>query len=191
MNLRCFIAIGISEPIRLEISDLIDVLQKYDADIKWVKPDNLHFTLKFLGNTPEELLPEIHGSLLAIASSLEPFYINIYGSGVFPNKKYPRVIWAGVKDSDIMIRLKYALENAMSLLGFQKEDREFDPHLTLGRVRSRKGILHIVNELDTVAEKDFGSIHVRTVRLMKSDLRPGGPEYTCLYDVPLGRENTP
>jgi RNA 2',3'-cyclic 3'-phosphodiesterase len=186
MKLRCFVAIDISEPTRREISEFLAVLQKLDGDIKWVRPSNLHFTIKFLGATPEELLPRIHESLMEIASLFEPFYINIYGTGVFPSRRHPRVIWAGLKNSDMMMRLRHAAEDRISALGFKKEEREFNPHLTLGRVRSAKGIIHILNELDAVREKDFGSTHVRAIRMMKSNLKPDGPEYTCLYELPLG-----
>lgn len=190
MNLRCFIAIDISEEVRRELSALLAVLEKIDGDIKWVVPANLHITIKFMGNTPEELLARIHDSLLSVTSLFDPFYINIYGTGAFPDRKYPRVIWTGIRCADIMGQLKHAVDENMSMLGFKKEDREFNPHLTLGRVRSRRGIVNILNQLDLVREKDFGSIHVEKIRLMKSDLRSGGPEYASLYEVPLGRESS-
>jgi len=185
MNLRCFIAIEMSDPIKKEIGKLLDIMQKHDVDIKWVAPENIHLTLKFLGSTPDALLPDIREFLSKILSSYKPFYIKIYGTGVFPNRKYPRVIWTGIIDSDILNRMKGDIEQAMALLGFQKEDKEFNPHLTLGRVRSSKGVMNIMNELDNYKTMEFGMLHVDHIKLMKSELKPKGAVYTCLNDIPL------
>jgi 2'-5' RNA ligase len=186
MNLRCFIAIGIPAQIKQEIRDLLDILKKYDVDVKWLFPENIHLTLKFLGSTSDILLPRINESILTIVSSYEPFYINIYSTGIFPNKKYPRVIWAGVNSSEILMRLQNDIEHSMSLLGYKREGKEFKPHLTLGRVRSRKGIINVINELENFRDKDFGTFAVHAIKLMKSELNPKGAEYICLYDIPLG-----
>ncbi|OHE59301.1 MAG: 2'-5' RNA ligase [Thermodesulfovibrio sp. RBG_19FT_COMBO_42_12] len=186
--MRCFIAIEIPDPIKRDIGEFIEILKKYNVDVKWVIHENLHFTLKFLGNTPEVLLPEIREALLKIVLPYEPFYIKIFTIGVFPNRKYPRVIWVGVKDSWILKKLTNDIEDSMSLLGYQKEDKEFIPHLTLGRVRSQKGIVNLIYELDNFKEKDFGSVNIEGIKLMKSELTPTGAEYTCLYEMPFGRK---
>jgi len=185
VDLRCFIAIQIPDTIRREIRDLLNILKKYDADVKWIVPENIHLTLNFLGNTAEGLIPGISKSLRTVASSFEPFYITIYGTGLFPDKKFPRVIWIGIKDSQMLMKLHGDIDQAMSLTGYQKEEREFQPHLTIGRIKSRKGIIHIVNELDTVQKKDFGTFQVNMIKLMKSELNPKGAEYTSLDDIPL------
>lgn len=187
MLLRCFIAIGITDLIKKNIGELLDILKKYDVDVKWVVPENIHLTLKFLGKTPDDLLPKIVESLSSLASSYEAFYIKICNTGVFPNKRYPRVIWVGVEDSDIIENLKKDIERSMSLLGFQKEDKAFKPHLTVGRVRSQKGIISIVNELDNFSDREFGIVHADRIKLMKSDLKPMGAQYTCLNDVQFGK----
>ncbi len=188
MNLRCFIAIEIPGQIKGGIGELIDILKKHDVEVKWIIPENLHLTLKFLGTTPEDLIPKMRESLSGIVSSYEPFYIKIYGTGLFPNRKYPRVIWVGVEGSEILAKLSGDIDDAMSLFGYQKEDKEFRPHLTIGRVRSPKGILSIVNELENFKNKDFGAISVDSVKLMKSELKPKGAEYTCLQDLQFRRE---
>jgi 2'-5' RNA ligase len=185
MNLRCFIAIEMSDPIKKEIGKLLDIMQKHDVDIKWVAPEHIHLTLKFLGSTSDALLPDIRESLSKILSSYKPFYIKICGTGVFPNRKYPRVIWTGIDDSDILNKMKGDIEQAMALLGFQKEDKAFNPHLTLGRVRSSKGVMNIVNELDNYKTMEFGILHIDHIKLMKSDLKPKGAVYTCLHAIPL------
>lgn len=187
MNLRCFIAIVIPDSLKKQMIELTDLLKKYDADIKWVNPENIHLTLKFLGNTPQSLLTKINDTLNEAVLPYSPFYIRIYGTGVFPNKKHPRVIWIGIKDSEILINLRNAIEQSISSLGYQKDEKEFKPHLTLGRMRSQKGIMHIINNLEDFKDKDFGSIYVDNIKLMKSDLKPKGAEYSCLYDIPIIR----
>jgi RNA 2',3'-cyclic 3'-phosphodiesterase len=187
--LRCFIAIDIPEDIKNEIGGIIHTMRKCGGDIKWVTPLNLHITLKFLGNTAETALPEIQDSLRNAVLSYSPFCINIYGIGVFPNRKYPRVIWTGIEDSDILKNMKKDIENAMTVHGYQKEDRDFSPHLTLGRVRSQKGVIATLLELDKFQTKDFGVTKVDGVTLMRSELKPQGPEYSCLFSAPLDAEN--
>lgn len=186
--LRCFIALEISDQIRRDFGDIIDRLKKHDADVKWVRVDNMHLTLKFLGKTPENVLPKIQESIFNVVLSYNPFYIRIYATGVFPNRKYPRVIWIGIEDSEILKRLHIDIENTMASLGFKKEQRSFKPHLTLGRVRSHKKIMPLVLDLDTFKDKEFGNIHVKKIKLMKSELKPQGAIYSCLYDIPLGKE---
>jgi len=188
MYLRCFIAIEIPEPVKKRISEFIDILKKYNVDIRWITPENLHLTLKFLGSTPEVLLPKIRDSLINVVLSHEPFYIKIYTTGVFPSRRRPRVIWIGVEDSGILKKLKKDVEDSMVLLGYQKEDKEFTPHLTVGRVRSQKRIADLVKELDNFREKDFGSVNVESIKLMKSELKPKGAEHSCLHEIPFGRK---
>ena len=188
MNLRCFIAVGIPDSIKKGIGVLIDILKKHEVDVKWIIPENLHLTLKFLGSTPEDLIPAIGKSLLEVASSSDPFYIRIYSTGVFPNKKYPKVIWVGMETSEVLGRLRGDIEDEMSKLGYKKEGKEFRPHLTIGRVRSPKGMINIITELENFKDKDFGTITVDSIKLMKSELKPKGAKYTCLRDSPVGRK---
>ncbi len=188
MGLRCFIAIDISETIKKEIAELVETLIKYDADVKWVKAANLHLTLKFLGDTPETAIPQIQKGLSTVLSSYKPFCIKIRGTGVFPNRKYPRVYWIGIEDAGILKNLKEDIENSMIHCGFRKEDKDFNPHLTIGRVRSLKGVINIVKELGAFQEKEFGVINVEGIKIMRSDLKPKGPEYTCLHEIPFGND---
>ena len=183
MYIRCFIAIDLSVQIKKELGELIGTLKSNNSDIKWVMSENLHLTLKFLGNTPEEGLPEISGSLTSIVSSYKPFTIKICGTGIFPNRKNPRVVWVGVQDSAIMKDLKSEIEKSMSAFGYEEENKEFTPHLTLGRVHSHKGMISLMNELSKFEGKDFGTMDVNGILLIKSELRPKGPEYTCLKDL--------
>jgi len=187
MYLRCFVAIEIPETIRQDIGKLIGIFKKHNVDVKWVDYKNIHLTLKFLGKTSDDLLPRVHESLQKVAISYEPLYIKICKVGVFPNRKYPRVIWVGIEDSETLGRLQGDIENSMALLGFQREERAFRPHMTVGRVRSQRGTGTLMNELDNYKEKDFGAIEVTNLKLMQSELKPTGAQYNCLYEIPLGR----
>jgi 2'-5' RNA ligase len=187
MYLRCFVAIELPEPIKQDIGKLIEIFKKHNVDVKWVDYKNIHLTLKFLGKTSEDLLPRVHESLRKVAISYEPLYIKICKVGVFPNRKYPRVIWVGIEDSETLGRLQGDIENSIALLGFQREERAFHPHLTVGRVRSQRGTETLMNELDDYKEKDFGAIEVTNLKLMQSELKPTGAQYNCLYEIPLGR----
>jgi RNA 2',3'-cyclic 3'-phosphodiesterase len=186
MGLRCFIAINIPETIKKEIGKLVETLIKHDADVKWVTTANLHLTLKFLGDTPEMAIPQIQKALSTVVSSYKPFYIKIGGTGVFPNRKYPRVYWIGIEGDGTLKNLKEDIENSMINFGFNKEDKDFNPHLTIGRVRSLKGSIKTFNELGAFQEKEFGVINVESIKIMKSDLKPKGPEYTCLHEIQFG-----
>ena len=187
MYLRCFVAIELSEPIKQDIGKLIEIFKKHNVDVKWVDYKNIHLTLKFLGKTSEDLLPRVHESLRKVAISYEPLYIKVCKAGVFPNRKYPRVIWVGIEDSETLGRLQGDIENSIALLGFQREERAFHPHMTVGRVRSQRGTETLMNELDDYKEKDFGAIEVTNLKLMQSELKPTGAQYHCLYEIPLGR----
>lgn len=188
MNLRLFIAIDMPERVREDITELSNLLMKYDTDVKWVAPHNIHLTVKFLGSTPEAMIDTIRESLVAAVSECEPFHLAIKGTGAFPTEKHPRVIWVGVADSDALRSLRDRIEKSMAVLGFPKEEKDFHPHLTLGRVRSQRGMIALLKQLSIYREANFGEFVVDTVNLMQSELKPKGAEYRCLHAVPLGRK---
>ncbi len=185
MDIRCFIAVDIPDSIKKDINDLVEFLKKHDADIKWVSADNLHITLKFLGNTREKLITEIRDKISMVVKSYRPFNIKIKSTGVFPNSKYPRVCWIGIEYPDTFIKLQKDIDKSMKQLGFKEDDRDFKPHLTIGRFRSKKGALNIIKELDNNATKEFGDVLVDSIKIMKSVLKPTGPEYSCLYEIKM------
>jgi len=186
MGIRCFIAIELQPELKNNISFHMQKLISAGADVKWVVPENLHLTLKFLGSTPEEKIPDISKQLATITKSHNNFSLCFSGAGVFPNIKFPRVVWLGAKDSDDIIKLQKDIENAMAELGFNKEKRRFTAHLTLGRVRSFKNKEPLMNELATLKDMDFGKIEVKSIALMKSELKPGGAVHQRLAEFVLG-----
>ena len=188
MNIRCFIAIDLTLEVKKELQALIDTLKKNNGDVKWVTPEKLHLTLKFLGSTQKDMLPRISECLATLTSSYRPFSMKVSGTGVFPGRRSPRVIWVGTEDSEVLADMKRDIEKAMASFGYEEENKQFTPHLTIGRVRSQRGMISTMNALSAYEGKDFGTVCVDEIKLMKSELKPKGPEYTCLYDLALGRD---
>jgi len=185
--MRTFIAIELPEEARDKLAKLQDRLRKPGADIKWVKPSNIHLTLKFLGKIDEALLPDIKSSLTNLANTHKTFNIALKGVGAFPKLEYPRVIWVSIdKGKQESASLSSDIENAMCVLGFEKEVRPFRAHLTLGRVRTGKNKPELIEAI--TKEKDFtvtDKIPANKITLIESQLTSEGPIYTPLAKFPL------
>lgn len=186
MDLRCFIAIELPQDIKEGIAGKTKRLRAAEADVRWVSPENLHLTLKFLGNTPEDLLEDVREKLSAVAGRHPAFSFGLSGAGAFPDTGRPRVVWIGVRDSGELAGLQGDVDAAMAELGFEAEQRAYSPHLTLGRVKSPRGRIALKEELSRIEDIDFGMVEVREVALMRSQLRPTGASYSRLFAAPLG-----
>ena len=181
--IRTFIAIEVPRAIQDKISSLQDALKKEGGKISWVKPENIHLTLKFLGNVEESKIDQIGEALTKAAERITPFNMIVKGTGAFPDMRRPRVIWVGVEEaSGQLLNIFNEIEKELSKIGFQKEERRFSPHLTIGRVKTPSGISRLVDKLKTT---DFlgGEFTAGEVVLMKSDLKPTGAVYTPLRKV--------
>ncbi len=186
--MRCFIAIELPEAVKSTLSGIEEDLKKSKADVRWVKPDNIHLTLKFFGNIEEKKTEKIIEIMENICNQYAPFTIEIKGMGTFPNIKSPRVLWVGIEGNDTLKTLQEEIENKMESIGFEREDRAFTAHLTLGRFRTsieKEGLLKAVK----LHEKDtfVGSINVQSLSLIRSDLHPEGARYTKIIDISLGK----
>jgi 2'-5' RNA ligase len=191
--IRAFIALELPAPI-LEQLDQIEAQLKPQVPhdcVRWVKSDSVHLTLKFLGQVPSDQLELITSSLkLAVVSHL-PFDLEVSGVGCFPNVHRPRVIWVGVKEIAAGNRLQHlqrAVENAIAPLGYPTEQREFSPHLTLGRLARDVRSADLKNIGGIIAATHVGSLgrwQVVQIALIRSDLKPTGAVYTVLARVPL------
>lgn len=172
-----------------EVKSALSVLQeefkKYEADVRWVDPNNIHLTLKFLGNVDEKEILGIINIMREICKRYQPFNLRIGGVGVFPDTKSPRVIWAGVEYNTILEGLWMDIENEMMKIGFKREDRKFTPHLTLGRFRSISGRENLSEIIKLHKDDDFGITLVKSISLMKSDLTPSGPRYSRIAEVSI------
>ena len=155
------------------------------ARVKWVRPENLHLTLKFLGDrvtckTAEAVIEALRGA----AAGLSAFEVEVVGLSAFPSSRKARVLWAGVSDpEDRLSELHEAVEDALNPLGFDSSD--FHAHITLGRVRDRKARPDLTGLLDPMSEKRFGGVDVRGVTLYRSILTPQGPQYEDIAECAL------
>lgn len=184
--MRCFVAVGMPSSVRERLAEAIEEFKKPRADVRWVPTENMHLTLKFLGATKEDIVGRITGVLSEILSSYEPFYIKISGVGCFPDMRRPKIIWAGVEESAGLIDLTRDVDAAMVGLGYTAEKRAFSPHLTIGRVKSGKGLPELMSAMDKLSAAGFGDIEVDKVTLMKSELRPAGAVYSSLAEILFG-----
>ena len=186
--MRTFIAIKIPDIVKSELIQITDKLKSSRADLKWVKPEGILLTLKFLGNIDEQKATEVKEVLNKVVKAEVPFEIRLEGLGAFPKPASPRVIWAGVKEgAQNTINLAKNLEEQLEKIGFEKERRSFHPHLTLGRLRSPQNKGKLSNLLESTKFKSSSIIKVARLNLIQSTLTPTGAIYTVLYQAELGR----
>jgi 2'-5' RNA ligase len=187
VSIRCFVAVELPDGLKREISSRTEGLRKCGADAKWIRAENLHLTLKFLGNTSEDKLPDIKEALLKAVQGHKSFEMRLKGAGVFPDRKRPRVVWVGLEDSDELVSIQRDVEEAMAGVGFEPEGRAYSPHLTIGRLKSPRRRDILLRELDSLVGVEFGWVDVEQISLMQSTLKPSGAEYSRLLAAPLGR----
>ncbi|MFA4943974.1 MAG: RNA 2',3'-cyclic phosphodiesterase [Lentisphaeria bacterium] len=182
---RLFVAIPLPETVRAALALAIGRLHRAGGRIGWVAPENLHVTLAFLGDLPEERLPAAAAALDQAAAGHQPFPLTAAGLGTFGHPRAPRVIWAGLAgDLPRLLRLQAAVAAAFQPLGFA-EDRPFHPHLTLGRVRGGGLPTAFFAELAKRGHDHFGDFTADRLELIRSQLRPAGPHYELLHAAPL------
>lgn len=182
--IRAFIAVTLAESVIEEIAKIRALLQQARGDLRWTRIESLHLTFKFLGDIHHSQVEPILGALHEVVSARPPLRIVAQGLGAFPTLKRPRVLWLGLRGEGLA-EIHEAIEAALAPLNFPPEDREFTPHLTLGRVRSLRGwegVLAIVKEH---ANTLFGESLIDRVTLYRSELRPEGAIYTSLGSIPF------
>jgi len=184
-SLRCFIALGIPDDIRWYLCSIIARLQTSGADVKWVGPDNIHLTLKFLGACSPEQVEAVTTQLSGLKGSYRRIEAALDRIGVFPDHNRPQVIWAGLALQDQTVRqLQQEIEQRMGSAGFPRETKPFKPHLTLGRMRSLRKADALTGMMQREPLERRGFV-INSVSLMKSDLRPAGPFYQPLLTIGL------
>jgi 2'-5' RNA ligase len=187
--LRAFIAIEIPPEIKKAISAQTASLQQNSGRaVRWIAPENIHLTLKFLGEISPANLQMLTQTLQAECIEHSPFDITVASLGSFPNPRRPRVIWIGLDIPPELNRLQRNIESVTSRLGYTTEDKPFAPHLTIGRVREQASTAEIQSlrtALENTQVGKLGTFSVHTVYLYKSDLRPSGPIYSRLSSAPL------
>jgi len=187
--MRAFIAIELPEDIRKALAQLQDKLKSCGADVKWVEPNNIHLTLKFLGEIDEAQLNKITSIMQNVSATVYPFPATISAIGAFPRINSPRVIWIGIDKGDNEIKtIAKLLENEIKNVGIPAEDKPFSSHITIARTKSSFNLEKLVKELKTI-ENDFGlrgrEFKVTKITLFKSSLTPKGPIYEILKEADL------
>ena len=177
--MRLFVALELSDAVRMTVRELLDRLQRARADVRWVRPEGMHLTLKFIGEVPEEKVAPIKRAL-AQAASAKPVAMAFRGLGYFPNERRPRVLWIGIEASENLAELAAQLEAALEPLGIARENRPFVPHLTLGRFKSAKRLAQLQEEVAALPSTEFGRIEAGEFFLFQSKLSPKGAEYSKL-----------
>ncbi len=181
--MRCFIAIELSEEIKRVLDDIERELKKTVTGVKWVPPENIHLTLKFLGNIECDKTERIKEFTDNIADKRRPFAIRISSLGAFPRVEWPRVIWVGIdKGKNECSSLAADIESQCTAVGIEKENREFHPHLTLARVKSLKNKNILRNAFASIGIPQAEMLASK-ITLFQSTLTSEGPIYTPLHEA--------
>lgn len=187
--MRTFIAITLPLKIRDYLAQIQEQFKKTQADVKWVQPQNIHLTLKFLGEIDEKKAEKISQILQEVAKNNPVYSIRLTTLGAFPKMKSPRVIWAGMDKGEAETqKIAALLEEKIAKVGIPKEGRAFSCHITLGRTRSNLNLDKLVSELENWAGKNTGQSQefpVEKLTLFKSTLTPQGPIYEILKETHL------
>ena len=195
--MRLFIALDIDDTIRERISRFVDGVRNFSPDARWVKPESLHVTLKFIGEQPDDAVGKIKQALADVSAATAE--IKFHGYGFFPTPKSARVFWIGMESGPQLAQLAAVIDETMAGLGIKQEGRAFSPHLTLARAaggsgspRWRKGdganraFSYLQEKLSALPAPEFGTMTPREFFLYQSQLSPKGSKYTKLAKFPLG-----
>ncbi|HET9308215.1 MAG TPA: RNA 2',3'-cyclic phosphodiesterase [Candidatus Sulfotelmatobacter sp.] len=194
--MRLFIALDIDDAIRERLARFVEGVRNFAPDARWVKPESLHGTLKFIGEQPDAAVENIKQALATITAATTE--INFHGYGFFPTAKSARVFWIGMEAGAPLAVLAGAIDEKMSTLGIPKEDRAFSPHLTLARAAGgsgsprrlrgdhpNRGFQYLQEKLSALPAPEFGTMTPREFFLYQSQLSPKGSKYTKLQKFPL------
>jgi len=181
-SIRSFIAFDIdNKAVLKKMSEAQNLLIKTGADLKLVKPENIHITVRFLGNITPPMVEKIFEEMKKV--QFTAFDVKILGIGAFPHLRYPRVVWVGITEGADQIRRVFSqLEPRLRELGFAPDSKGFSPHLTVARVKSGRNKVELVKCISGNADCEFGMVRAECLRLKRSDLTPKGPIYSTLKE---------
>jgi RNA 2',3'-cyclic 3'-phosphodiesterase len=183
--MRTFIAVELPDDIRERIGTYIEAIEAGISGVKWVAPENLHLTIKFLGEIEPADVERLSHCVEQVAKECRSFTMGLSGIGFFPTEKHPKVIWIGADGGeDALLDLYQEMERCLEDIGYDREAKTFSPHLTIGRVKRDKKIT-IPGNLTDFEQVSF---RVETIAIMKSTLTPEGPIYEKLSECMLGPE---
>jgi len=180
-RIRCFIAIEIPRFIQDGLAHIQDTLKKQISQVSWIKSDNIHLTLKFMGEVEQNQLSVIEPAIEQVTQRYPPFALKVGGIGAFPNLKRPRVIWVGVKVGAAEVSaLARAINFELNRHGYPLDEGTFNPHLTLARIKNRIDLRPFVDIFRQYNEIENASMTVNEIALVRSQLHPKGAIYTIL-----------
>jgi 2'-5' RNA ligase len=179
-SIRSFLAFDMdSEAVRKRLAAVQNLLAQTDADLKLVEPQNIHMTIRFLGDITPATAEKIFAEMQQV--QFTPFNVQIKGLGAFPDLRYPRVVWAGITEGAEQLQNVFnQLEPRLRSLGFPPDPKGFSPHLTIARVKTGRNKAQLADFVTKNANYDFGTIKAECLRLKRSDLTPRGPIYSTL-----------
>lgn len=188
---RAFIAIDLPPNLQDRLSQLSNALKKEmgDVPIRWVATENMHLTMKFLGDVSLKNLDVLTNILIREAAVRDPMVISLGGVGAFPKMRRPRIIWAGMKAPPELASLQRGIDKQTARVGYAREQRPFSPHITMGRVSRNATPDHVRIIGDVLSTQNIGFLgvaRVREVHLFRSDLQSGGVVYSRLFSAPFG-----
>ena len=185
---RAFVAINIAPAVIRKIADAIAQLRRTISDVRWVEPEKIHLTIKFLGDIESNRIEPIADALEEALKLFPQFTINAKGLGVFPTARHPQVLWVGIQGSQV-VKLAAKVETALEPMGFVPEPRPFQPHLTIGRWRRFKGNRkHLLQELERWKSYDYGASKVESVTFFQSMLKPDGALHVPLRVIMIAQQ---
>ncbi|MGA3293704.1 MAG: RNA 2',3'-cyclic phosphodiesterase [Candidatus Acidiferrales bacterium] len=182
--MRLFVALDFPDGVRDAVRELIAALKPLCKGARWMRPEAMHITLKFIGYTKEENLGPIYEALGQVHSDAA-VEMRFRGVGFFPNERHPRVAWCGIESSKNLGELAADIESALELLGIERERREFAAHLTLARFESPSSTRELVDKAEEMKTLDFGATRETEFHLYESTLKPSGSEYRKVASFPF------
>ena len=186
-SIRAFLAIDPPEEVLREIANLQDRLKRtMQGDIRWVRPEGIHLTLKFFGSISADRIAGITRVVEEHVNAVFPLDLTIRRIGVFPDLKRPRVLWLGMEgDVEQLIALQRKLDEGFQDLGVEREDRPFRAHLTLGRIKTPKEVAGLAKAVESGWDATAGQFRAGALFLFRSELKPSGAVYTKLAEFPF------
>lgn len=185
--MRLFVALAVSDEVRKSLTALLNELRRADFKPRWVDPESLHVTLKFIGHIADEQLSSIAGALLKLTAPAQ-IALEVRGIGFFPNDHRPTVIWVGIQASAELAALATRVDQALAACGVPRETRPFAPHLTLARLKEPRLSEPLRTLLANSKDRVFGTQVAKEFHLMESKTKSTGAEYTTLRSFPLSIE---
>ena len=190
MKLRTFLAIDLNQSVRQRVSELMSFISSDTTATKWVEPESLHVTVKFLGDVDDVKISDVCRSTAEAAAAHRRFDCHCRKLGAFPRDDRPRTIWVGVDaEQDELLSLHRSVDQALSQLGFRQDARRFHPHITIGRVRGGHDCPILASAISSCKDAELGSSPVDEITVYSSELTRQGPIYTVLAKARLGAAN--